>query len=169
MSEEGKSFDIKQELETLVSAVDKAAQARLGSYSQRNPLAGKMVRCPHCRQRKRQNETCCIPKYTQKTDSYIPKQRGRKNPRLTRHRPPLFLMRQRLLELEANPELIGPLQDRAEGQVHGKNSTWGHTPQKQVKMEHLAAFVERFILRELKLSAKRKRKQQKESRRINRK
>lgn len=172
--------ELKQQLETLISAVGIAAEGRSGSYAQRNPLRGKMVRCPQCHTRRRQRSEipCCSAKYQttamqvdedgNETIPMTPKAKGRKNPRLTRKRPPLFLMRQRLLDLEANPELVGPLQDSVEGQVNGKTAKWGHTPQKEVAPQHLAAFVEKVILRDKKLSAKRKKKQQKESRRINR-
>lgn len=150
-------------LDILRLAVDRAAESRYGSFTQRNPLVGKMVRCPHCRVRRRQNQSCCNAKYQKAgEDQFIPTQRGRKNPRLTRNRPPLFEMRQRLLELEANPDLIGPMQDS----IEGLEGFW--TPQAEVPMQHLATFVERAILRRKRLSAKRKRQIQKLSRRINR-
>lgn len=174
----------KQTLSSLQAGVAYAASAREGSVVERNPLLGKMVMCPYCRHRRRVNvqETCCNPKYiirAMQTDEdgnetipMTPKAKGRKNPRLTRNRPPLFLMRQRLLDLESNPEMlrmrVGVLQDKVEGQVHGKNSKWGHTPQEEIKPQHLAAFIEKVILRDLRLSAKRIRKIQKESRRTNR-
>jgi hypothetical protein len=76
--------------------------------------------------------------------------------------PPLFLMRQILLELETEPLLVGELQDSVEG-LPGF-----HTPQKEVEPQHLASFVEKVIIRARKQKAKKKRKQQKKSRRINR-
>lgn len=184
-SQEPGQINIQQELETLVSAVDFAAKARLGTFSQRNPMLGKMARCPHCKTRRRQNAElpCCTAilstKYLSKVLSDgtreererpeitadIPRSdfaKKRKNPRLTRHRPPLFQMRQTLLDLEAEPLLIGPLQDSVEG-LEGF-----HTPQKEVQPQHLAAFVEKVILRKLRQVAKKKRSQQKLSRKINR-
>ncbi len=174
----------QQTLDALQVLVSQAADSRFGSFSERNPLLGKMVRCPYCRKRRRQNTQipCCNPNYTvramqtdedgNETIPITPKQKGRKNPRLTRHRPPLFLLRQRLLDLEAEGDLMAlkmaVIQDDIDGQVHEKGSKWGHTPQKQVSAAHAATFMERVILKELKLSAKRKRQTQKESRRINR-
>lgn len=182
----------QQTLNVLQAAVELAAKARDGSFSDRNPMLGKMVRCPYCRQRRRENaqEKCCNAKLSTKYWSKVledgtreqrdrievkttmPKRKGRKNPRLTRHRPPLFLMRQRLLDLESDsammPMRVALLQDSVEGQVHGKTSKWGHTPQEEIAPAHVAAFIEKVIIRELKLSVKRKRQMQKESRRINR-
>jgi hypothetical protein len=153
----------KQDLEILSTAVEKAAEARAGSFSQRNPLLGRMRRCPFCRQRRRANtqESCCNAKYSIQHES-APHIKRRKNPRLSRNRPPLFQMRQVLLELEAEPLLIGPLQDSIEG-LEGF-----HTPQKEVRMEHLATFVERMIIRSRKQKAKKYRDRQKLSRKVNR-
>lgn len=155
--------NIAQELEILKLAVEKAAQYRLGTFSQRNPMLGKMVRCPYCKQRRRQNSPvpCCTAKYyCQGVDT--PKPKGRSNPRLSRNRPPLFLMRQILLQLEEEPLLIGPLHDK----VDGLPGIW--TPQKEVRMEHLATFVEKAIIKEQKAKAKKYRDMQKKSRRMNR-
>lgn len=156
--------NIKQELETLVSAVEKAAIAREGSFSQRNPLLGPMVRCKFCHARRRQYDflPCCTAAYSSGPFEAAPAHPKRKNPRLTRNHPPLFEMRQKLLELESEPLLIGPLQDSIEG-LKGF-----HTPQKEVEMHHLATFVERMIIREKKQQAKKYRDMQKRSRKINR-
>jgi hypothetical protein len=183
---------LQQTLHGLADMVAEAARSRDGSFSDRNPMLGKMVRCPHCHTRRRQNaqESCCNAKLSTtywtkiledgtreqrirtEVKSMMPRRKGRKNPRLTRHIPPLFLMRQRLLELESDPATmpmrVALLQDAVEGQVHGKNSKWGHTPQKEIAPAHVAAFIEKVIIREFKLSVKRKRQMQKESRRINR-
>lgn len=187
----------QQTLDALKAVVAQAATAREGTYSERNPLLGKMKRCPYCHQRRRENaqSPCCNVKYVvtamqtdeegNETIPMAPKVKGRKNPRLTRHRPPLFLMRQRLLDLEAMETdmqrlHVGILQDAVEGQVnnhrneenglrkHKPSIKWGHTPQVEIKPQHLAAFIEKVILQEIKLSAKRKRQMQKESRRRNR-
>jgi hypothetical protein len=154
---------IKRELDILVNAVEKAAQARLGSFTQRNPLLGKMMTCRFCKRRRRTNaqEPCCNAKYLIQHES-APHIKQRKNPRLSRNRPPLFQMRQVLLELEDEPLLIGPLQDSIEG-LKGF-----HTPQKEVRMEHLATFVERMIIRTRKQKAKKYRDRQKLSRKVNR-
>jgi hypothetical protein len=173
----------QQTLASLQAGVAKAAEARSGTYSERNPLLGKMVTCPYCRHRVRQNAQAphCNPKLIvpaidiNADGNEIPAQpkiKGRKNPRLTRHRPPLFLMPQILLDLESEPELlalrVAVIQDDVEGQVHGKNSKWGHTPQKEIAPHHLASFIEKVVTRKIKLSAKRIRKIKKESRRRNR-
>lgn len=153
----------KQDLEILSSAIERSAEARLGTFTQRNLLLGKMVRCPFCRMRRRRNaqESCCSARYLVQHES-VPHIKRRKNPRLSRNRPPLFQMRQVLLELEAEPLLIGPLQDSIQG-LKGF-----HTPQQEVKMEHLATFVERVIIRARKQKAKKYRDKQKLSRKINR-
>jgi hypothetical protein len=178
---------LQQTLHGLADMVAEAARSREGSFSQRNPMLGKMVRCPHCHRRRRQSQqdSCCNPNYMARamqvdedgneTVPMTPKQKGRKNPRLTRHIPPLFLMRQRLLELESEGDLmalkVAVMQDDACGQVHGgmnQKTKWGHTPQTEIKPQHYAAFIEKLIIRDFKLSVKRKRKIQKESRRVNR-
>ena len=176
-----------QTLDALQSLIAEAAIRRAGSFSDRNPMLGKMVRCRYCHKRRRQNaqQPCCNPNYIARamqvdedgneTVPMTPKQKGRKNPRLTRHIPPLFLMRQRLLELESEGDLmalkVAVMQDDACGVVHGglnKKTKWGHTPQTEIKPQHYAAFIEKLIIRDFKLSVKRKRQIQKESRRINR-
>lgn len=44
----------------IVLPVEQAAKTKqYGSFSERNPMLGKMVRCPYCRIRRRENETCC--------------------------------------------------------------------------------------------------------------
>jgi len=156
--------NIVQELEILKLAVEKAAQNRLGTFAQRNPMLGRMIRCPHCKQRRRQNSAlpCCNAQYMFEGIEGNPPTPKRKNPRLTRHRPPLFLMRQILLELEREPLLIQPLHDK----VDGLEGIW--TPQKELRMEHLATFVEKAIIKEQKAKAKKYRDMQKESRKVNR-
>lgn len=86
-------------------AVQQAALAATGSFSERNPNLGKMVRCPFCGRRRRQNaeRACCNPTYLQTNKAEIPRSfyaKKRKNPRLTRNRPPLFEMHQILLDKE---------------------------------------------------------------------
>ena len=181
-----------QTLAALQALIAEAAIRRAGSFSERNPMLGKMVRCPYCHKRRRQNAqiTCCsaygddrayivramqVDKDGNETIPMTPKQKGRKNPRLTRHIPPLFLMRQRLLELESEGDLmalkVAVMQDNACGVTHGgfnRQTKWGHTPQTEIKPQHYAAFIEKLIIRDFKLSVKRKRNIQKESRRINR-
>lgn len=158
------------ELEILLSAVKKAADLRLGTFTERNPLLGKMVRCTYCHKRRRQNSPipCCTAKYgteAQVKDAHLIRYfigKRRKQPRLSRHRPPMFLLRQRLLELEREPLLIGPLQDS----IEGLPGFW--TPQKEVEPQHLATFVERVIIREQKEKSKKYRDTQKLSRKVNR-
>lgn len=164
---------VKKDLLVLSSAVDKAAESRVGTFSERNPILGRMVTCPFCRRRRRAKALtpCCNARYVVESKSFIPKIKARRNPRLTRHRPPLFLLRQLLLEVENSPAPMmtaSVLQDDYEGQVHGPDSKWGHTPQETIKMEHLASFMEKVVIRKLKQKAKKKRDQQKRSRKINR-
>lgn len=100
----------------LARIIDKGADLlTYGSFSQRNPLLGKMRNCPFCGQRRRggnTTEVCCHAKYIWENPAKDakPKVRGRRNPRLTRRNPPLFLMRQILLDIEKNPEIAVGMQ-----------------------------------------------------------
>lgn len=126
-------------------AVDRAALNRTGSYYQRNPLVGKMRTCPYCRKRSRATETCCNPNYkvfNQATEPRSATAKKRKNPRLTRNRPPLFLVHQRLVELEARPDYK--------------------------EYEGISGIVEAAIIRDKKAKARVRRMQQRQSRQINR-
>lgn len=57
--------NFSKELSNLHAAVQKAADTMLyGSYSERHPGLGKMIRCPHCGFRRRLNQLgCCNPQY----------------------------------------------------------------------------------------------------------
>lgn len=146
------------------AALTLAAADRLkyGSFSERNPALGKLVRCVFCRTRRRQNSktVCCsgklltepyknrkgwlvTPTVAEPSPAPISK---RKNPRLTRKNPPLFLVHQILVEIEAGtrPEL------------------------ENVAEKNLARYVEKIVLDGKKEKAKQKRNQQKRSRQINR-
>src|SRR5882762_7603974 len=94
------------------AALTLAAADRLkyGSFSERNPALGKTVRCVFCRTRRRQNSkaVCCSGKlltepYTNRKNQIVTPTVSepspapiskRKNPRLTRKNPPLFLVHQ---------------------------------------------------------------------------
>jgi hypothetical protein len=145
----------QKELDLLNAVISRGVQIiESGSFSQRNPLLGKMVTCPLCRRRKRQFDPlpCCSSrlltpadgveigkKYAEPSEKVRPAIR-RKNPRLTRNNPPFFLIHQRLVELEK------------EG----------------VNYDGLSGIVEAQIVRARKEAARKRRNQQKLSRRINR-
>ena len=125
-------------------AVQQAALASEGSFADRNPTLGKMVRCPYCGRRRREQEVCCSPKYVVTTLADVPRSayaKKRKVPRLSRNRPPLAEIHQRLLEMEAKPE------------YH--------------EYDGVSGVVEQQIIRRKKSAAKKKRDQQKRSRKIN--
>jgi hypothetical protein len=125
--------------------VQQAAIASTGTFSQRNPILGKMIRCPYCEQRRRQNETCCNPEYIATVKNDVPRSfyaKKRQIPRLSRNRPPLLLIHQCLVELESQPGYV--------------------------EQEGISGIVEAQIKRERKSAARIKRKQQRKSRKINR-
>lgn len=134
----------RDELISLV--VHQAALAAEGSFSERNPTLGKMVRCPYCNRRRRQNdEQCCNPTYVVVNKADMPRSfyaKKRKIPRLRRNRPPLFEIHQKLVEMEARPE------------YH--------------EYDGITGVVEAQIVNRKKSAAKVKRKQQRLSRKINR-
>lgn len=143
---------ILQHAATLAQAVDRIAYLRKhGSFLERNPTLGKMIRCPHCRVRRRQfSPACCNPNYYVENSNRIPRSavaKKRKKPRLTRKRPPLFLVHQLLVDIENNrrPDL------------------------ENVKEKFLAQYIEKFVTDQIKEKKRRVRNQQKKSRRINRK
>lgn len=114
-----------------------------GSYSARNPQLGKMITCPQCCRRKRQVEFCCEPKYITTNAAMTPKiTKTRKNPRLSRNRPPMLEIHQRLVEMGSRPGYV--------------------------EFEGISGIVEAEIKRRKKSAAKRKRKQQRKSRKNNR-
>lgn len=125
--------------------VQGAAEASEGSFAARNPTLGKMVRCPHCNRRRREQEICCNPKYRVTNAATMPRSafaKKRKIPRLSRNRPPLFEIHQRLVEMEAKSE------------YHEYSGVSG--------------VVEQQIKRRKRAVARKKRHQQKRSRRVNR-
>src|SRR5258707_6700153 len=92
---------ILQHAALMAKAVDRVALLRkYGSFSARNPALGKMVRCPHCRVRRRAVEVCCNAEYVVENSGGPRPVRKRKNPRLTRKRPPLFRVYQLLVDIE---------------------------------------------------------------------
>lgn len=138
---------ITQEAQLLVQLVNKSAQNQIyGSYSARHPLAGKMFRCPYCRLRERRGEHQCRAKLTHPVESgqsVFAKRRVK--PRLTRKRPPFFLIHQLLVDIENDrrPDL------------------------ENVRKPHLAGYIEKIVTDAKKARAKQKRDEQKLSRRIN--
>lgn len=141
--------NINRELDTLGNLVDRAADLRIsGTYLQRNPDLGRMVRCPFCSVRRRQNQVvpCCNTQYLTVTKNTEPRSqytKKRKNPRLSRNHPPFFDLHQRLLEMERSPGYV--------------------------EYEGLSQIVEAAIISERKEKARIKRNQQKYSRKQNRK
>lgn len=130
----------------LAKVVDRVAYLRkYGSYSDRNPALGKMIRCPFCRARRRDRDKCCNTTYKVENKG-TPQVKGRKNPRLTRKRPPLFLVHQLLIDIENDrrPDL------------------------ENVYKYHLPAYVEKVLTDESKEKKRRVRNQQKLSRKRNR-
>lgn len=166
--------------ELLGRVVDKAADIlQYGSYAQRNPLLGKMVRCPFCRIRRRMRaaEICCNPKYVKGTEGTgVPKKKGRAVPRLTRHSPPLFQMRQLLLAIEANPEIAVGMQAEMLSRrgfiprqiIEDREDGWITFEENLIAPEQMAIFVERYLNWKGQRQRRRARTQQKISRQINR-
>lgn len=131
----------------MAQVVDRVAYLRkYGSYSSRNPALGKMVRCLYCRVRRREAEKCCSAEYRVENSGRFPHVRKRKNPRLSKKRPPLFRMYQLLVDIENDrrPDL------------------------ENVRKEHLPGYVEKLITDEVKDKKRKVRKQQKISRKKNR-
>lgn len=126
--------------------VQQAAFASTGSFSERNPDLGKMRKCPHCGRRRRENGlVCCNPKYIRTNTADVPRSfysKRRKNPRLTRNKPPLFEVHQHLVELESQPGYV--------------------------EREGISGIVEAQVVARRKAKAKVKRTQQKLSRKVNR-
>lgn len=156
-----------QEALALQQQTGVAAQRREESFSQRNPALGPMVRCPWCRTRRRQFSSlkCCSAKFKIENESSVSNAffaKKRKNPRLTRKNPPLFLMKQILLDLEAHPEKIGPMQSRMISRL-GLPAVAGQ----EVRPEHLANFVEKFLLWEKKNRRRARNARSSHSRKIN--
>lgn len=141
---------ILQHAAVLAQEVDRIAHRRkYGSYSERNPALGKMKRCPHCRVRRREfGPRCCNAEYRVENSNLIARAtfaRKRKTPRLTRHRPPLFLVHQLLVDIENDrrPDL------------------------ENVAQKYLPGYVEKFVLDGIRAKKKIRRDQQKKSRKIN--
>jgi hypothetical protein len=142
---------ILQHAAVLAQAVDRIAHLRkYGTFSERNPALGKMTRCPYCRVRRREfGPKCCSAFYRVENSNAIARAafvRKRKKPRLTRNRPPLFLVHQLLVDIENDrrPDL------------------------ENVARKHLPGYVEKFVLDGIKGKKRRARNQQKKSRSINR-
>jgi hypothetical protein len=138
-------MDKDTELQIIAQRVQQAAElAAQGSFSQRNPLLGKMVRCPSCGQRRRmfQAKSCCSAALKQGTENEHVQVKGRKIPRLTRNNPPLLEVHEKLLQLERTPGFV--------------------------EYEGIAGVIEAQIKRRKRAKAKTRRNQQNASRRINR-
>ena len=157
-----KFSQIQEAVNNATLALKVADRLKYGSFSDRNPALGKMVRCIFCHARRRSfsKTPCCSGKlldgaYTNRKGQTVtpavaepvaPAISKHKNPKLTRKNPPLFLVRQLLVEIEAGtrPEL------------------------ENVAEKNLARYVEKIVLDGKKEKARQKRNQQKRSRRINR-
>lgn len=133
--------------EELVGAlVQNVALAADGSFADRNPVLGRMRKCVYCGQRRRERgPVCCNPKYVVTNAAYEPRSavaKKRKNPRLTRNRPPFFELHARLVEMESQPGYV--------------------------EYEGISGIVEAAIKRRRRAKAKIRRDQQRLSRKINR-
>lgn len=133
----------REELLNLV--VQQAAIASEGGFSARNPNLGRMVRCLYCRKRRREREICCNPVQLVTVANDVPRAmfaKKRKNPRLTKNRPPLAEVHQILLDKESQPDYK--------------------------EHEGISGIVEAEIMRGRRSRTKKKRLQQRLSRKINR-
>jgi len=142
---------ILQHAAALAQAVDRIAHLRkYGTFSERNPALGKMTRCPYCRVRRREfGPKCCNAEYRVENSNAVPRSafaKKRKTPRLTRNRPPLFVVHQLLVDIENDrrPDL------------------------ENVDEKHLPQYVEKIVMDGIKERKRVARNQQKESRRTNR-
>jgi hypothetical protein len=133
-----------EEAIALARLVELAARARkYGSFSERNPTAGKMVTCKFCKKRQRAiDPPCCNANVIPGTEHASAREKGRKNPRLSRNKPPLLEVHDKLLQLERSPDFQ--------------------------EYEGVAGVVEAAITRRKKSKAKKRRQQQKKSRKLNR-
>lgn len=128
------------------SILDRTAdRLKHGSFSERNPTLGKMQTCKLCRIRERSHQCTAVIRKGTEAEGVAPHPK-RKNPRLTRNRPPLFLVRQLLVEIEA-----------------GKHPELENVPQ-----QHMARYIEKKVKDWRREAAHAKRDQQKLSRKINR-
>ena len=154
-------------------AVQSAAQAATtGSYAQRNPNLGRMVRCPHCRLRRREQEACCSAKYLITNSGDVPRSfyaKKRKIPRLSRNRPPLFEVHDRLVQIERCSKCEHCGQSK-EDHIDWKYCTPGNFTQIFMcrEQEGISGIVEAQIKQKRKARAAKKRSQQRQSRKINR-
>lgn len=128
------------------SIVDRTAERmRTGSFSERNPTLGKMQTCKLCRIRERSHQCTAVVRKGTESEGVAPHPKH-KNPRLTRKRPPLFLVHQLLVEIEAGtrPEL------------------------ENVPEKHMTRYIEKKVKDWRRETAHAKRDTQKLSRKINR-
>lgn len=102
--------------EFLQNAISEADRRKYGSFSERNPQLGKMVKCSFCGHRRREKETCCNPKFSRFALSANGKlstgkiHRRRRNPHRSQK---VLVIHQRTLEmlrtLHENPLTRGKL------------------------------------------------------------
>lgn len=91
-----------EETQLLSQLIQRAAQTQLtGSFAARHPMLGKMKTCPYCHIRERQHQCRAQIMFGGVTFGKSLRAKRRIVPRLTKKRPPLFLVRQLLVELEA--------------------------------------------------------------------
>lgn len=172
-------LNLSKETAALAAVVDEAAKRTLvGSFAERNPLLGKMTNCKVCSGRHRVNLPCVNAKWIRLCEpnpasglTPTPRQvlgasffaRKRKNPRLTKGRPPMFELRHILLDWESEPHLTKAR--RAQGEIEGEPR---HAVLKPIQMQHLASLAERWVLWKRRNRARKLESIKKESRRINR-
>jgi len=159
-----KPVDTKREEAALLQIIAEAARRTVkGSFADRNPMLGKMVKCPSCSRRVRQANlsACCNSVLSPVQNARKPK--GRRFPRLTRNHPPLFLMRQLLLDWENEKYLVKAR--TAKGIIEGAPR---HGVNKPIDIMHLATLAERYIMFLRKRKARAERNRSKVSRRVNR-
>lgn len=152
--------------------VQQAALAAEGSFADRNPLLGKMRKCPQCGRRGREKEVCCNPKYIHTNANEVPRSfyaKKRKIPRLSRHRPSLFEMHDILVGIERKMVCTrcGQIKEEHEDWLYCDEQRGDHvfTCQEQ---EGISGIVEARIVRKRTARRKKKNNQQKLSRKINR-
>lgn len=148
-------------------AVDRLAYAiAYGSFSDRNPGLGKMIRCPSCHQRRRQNSVlpCCsaafivISKNKKGEDCVLPHEKKRLHPHYNARRNQLH---QLAIALRGSEELMMAVQKEMSGLAH----RW--TPEYLLGEMNAPIVAEKYLIFLQKKESKRVRRQQSRSRAAN--
>jgi len=151
----------KQISEMSAGVAEGVARQKYGSYSERNPLLGKMMTCQFCHARRRQFalDACCNPVQTAVVSDgpkhTIKKFTHKRHSNKTRH------------QLH---DLGIALKDEAyRNSTHllldGLPGFW--TPANEIPESHIPSMAEKVLTIERKHKARQKRKQQQDARRIN--